>query len=508
MRKGHTLGALLIAGVLLLTGCGPTTPDAGTDTGPSELVIGNNGDAITWDPAEMKEGAIIQYAEAIYDPLLRKTADAQIEGNLATDFAYDESLTTLTLTLQEGITFSDGEPFNAEAVQANIEARKLGAGSASEAAKSITEVVIVDDSTVQLVLAAPNPALLAALATYLGFMASPAAIEAGTLGTTPVGSGPYVLNAGESESAVTYTFDAREGYWNPDAFPFESLIIKPYTDFTARYNALATGQIQFMYGTADMVETAEADGLTVQTVPGEWQGVIMQDRAGTVLPALGDVRVRQAINYAIDRETILATYYNGLGQISTQTFNPGSEAWSDDLNEVYPYDPEKAKELLAEAGYEDGFELPTGYSEGFMSPLVPIVGQYLSEVGITLVPVPINGFANGGLETLTSQPSFMLSFSTNIPAWTDVGNKLTTTALWNHFGYTDETVSRLLTEIPLTQGDEQKALYQELNAHLVEEAWFAPIVLQENVYLSSADISVTMQQAQLVPSLRFFAPAS
>ena len=508
MKKTHRALALLAAGALLLTGCSASEPTTGGDSAAQQLVIGNNGDAITWDPAEMKEGAIIQYAEAIYDPLLRKTADAQIEGNLATDFTYDESLTTLTLVLRDGVTFSDGSVFDAEAVKANIEARKVGAGSASEAAKSITDVVVVDPSTVELNLAAPNPALLAALATYLGFMASPAAIAAGTLGTEPVGSGPYVLNKAESESAVTYTFDARDGYWNPDAFPFETLVIKPYTDFTARYNALATGQIQFMYGTADMVETAEAAGLTVQTVPGEWQGVIMQDRAGSVLPALGDVRVRQAINYAIDRETILKTYYNGLGQISTQTFNPGSEAWLDDLNDVYPYDPDKAKELLAEAGFENGFELPTGYSEGFMSPLVPIVGQYLSEVGITLVPVPINGFANGGLETLTSQPSFMLSFSTNIPAWTDVGNKLTTTSLWNHFGYTDDTVSSLLTEIPLTSGDEQKKLYQELNTHLVEEAWFAPIVLQENVYLSSPDIAVTMQQAQLVPSLRFFAPAS
>ena len=508
MRKIYTMGAVLVAGALVLTGCASTAPEAEEETGPIELVIGNNGDAITWDPAEMKEGAIIQYAEAIYDPLLRKTADAQIEGNLATDFVYNDDLTELTLTLQEGITFSDDEPFNAEAVKANIEARKLGAGSASEAAKSIEEVVIVDDTTVELDLVAPNPGLLSALATYLGFMASPAAIDAGTLGTDPVGSGPYVLNTADSEPAVSYSFDAREGYWNAEAFPFDTLVIKPYTDFTARYNALSTGQIQFMYGTADMVETAEADGLTVQTVPGEWQGVIMQDRAGSVLPALGDVRVRQAINYALDRETILDTYYNGLGQISTQTFNPASAAWIDELNEEYPYDPEKAMELLADAGYEDGFTMPVGYSEGFMTPLVPIVSQYLSEVGITVTPVPINGFANGGLETLTSQPSFMLSFSTNIPAWTDVLNKLTPTSLWNHFGYTDDTVEGLLEEIPLTQGDEQKALYQELNTHLVEEAWFAPIVTQQNIYLSSSDIAVTMQQAQLVPSLRFFAPAS
>lgn len=507
MRLATKLGALAVAGALLLTGCSPGATTDG-DAAPTSLVIGNNGDAITWDPAEMKEGAIIQYAEAVYDPLLRKTADSTIEGNLATAFTYNDDLTELTLELREDVVFSDDTVFDADAVVANIEARRAGAGSASEAAKTITEVVVIDDHTVQLNLEAPNPGLLSALATYLGFMASPAAIEAGTLGSEPVGSGPYTLNASESESAVRYVFDAAPDYWNAEAYPFETIEIRPYEDFSARYNALATGQIQFMYGTSDMVAQAESAGFTVQTVPGEWQGIIMQDRGGSVLPALGDVRVRQAFNYALDREAILESYYSGFGQVSTQTFNPASEAWVDELNEAYPYDPERARELLAEAGYPDGFSIPISYSEGFMSPLVPIVAQYLGDIGVEVEQVPINGFSDGGLETLIAQPAFMLSFSTNIPAWTDVLNKLTPTALWNSFGYTDETVTRLLAEIPRATGDAQAQLYRELNTHLVEEAWFAPIVTQQNVYLSSEEISVTMQQAQLVPSLRFFAPAS
>lgn len=470
-----------------------------------QLILGNNGDVLSWDPGEMKEGAVIHYAEAIYDPLLRKTAESTVEGNLATEFEYNEDLTALTLTLRDDVTFSDGEKFDAEAVKVNLEARKTGAGSASEAAKAIETVEITDPTTVTLKLSEPSPGLLSGLATYLGFMVSPKSISGGDIETNPIGSGPYLLEA--SDSGVSYTFNAREDYWNREAFPFDSVVIRPYEEFTARYNALATDQIQFMYGTSDMVPQAESDGLTVQSVPGEWQGIILQDRGGEALEALGKVGVRQAINYALDREAILEAHYSGRGQITTQTFNPASQAWVEELNDRYPYDVEKAKELLSEAGYPDGFTLTTSYSEGFMSPLVPIVQQYLSDVGITMELVPVNGFASGGLETLKSQPSFMLSFSTNIPAWTDVLNKLTTTALWNHFGYTDETVTRLMKEIPLNEGDEQTALYQELNTHLVEDAWFAPIVLQDNIYLSSPDIKVTMQQAQLVPSLRFFTPA-
>ncbi len=507
MQIKGALIAISVVTALVLTGCSSSDKAPAVEAS-SVLVLGNNGDVMTWDPGEMKEGAVIHYAEAVYDPLLRLTPDATLEGNLATEFEYNEGLTELNLTLMEGITFSDGEAFDADAVKANLEARKAGAGSASEAAKAIERVDVIDPSHVAIVLSKPSPGLLAALATYLGFMVSPASIDSGEIATNPIGSGPYLLDSAASERGVSYKFEAREGYWNADAFPFESIEIRPYEEFTARYNALATGQIQFMYGTPDMVPQAETAGLTVQSVPGEWQGIILQDRGGEASAAIGDTRVRQAINYALDREAILATHYGGLGRVSTQTFNPASQAWVDDLNGRYPYDPKKARQLLAEAGYADGFSVPISYSEGFMSPLVPIVAQYLGDVGITVEQVPVNGFANGGLETLTGQPAFMLSFSTNIPAWTDVLNKLTPDSLWNHFGYTDETVTRLIAQIPLTQGDEQAELYKELNTHLVEEAWFAPIATLENIYLSSPKIAVTMQQAQLFPSLRNFAPAS
>ncbi|NTW41471.1 MAG: peptide ABC transporter substrate-binding protein, partial [Cellulomonadaceae bacterium] len=505
VRTRYRSAALLVVVATALVGCssdeGTSPTGAATEAAPQTqtLTLGNGGDIASWDPGEMKEGMVIHYAEAVYDPLLRKTADSDIEGNLATDFVYNDDLTELTLTLQSGIAFTDGEAFDADAVKANLEARKAGAGSASETAKSITAIEVVDPQTVKLTLAAPNPGLLAGLATYTGFMVSPASIAAGTAGTIPVGTGPYTLDDAATQKGTSYTFQARDDYWNRDAFPFGTIVIKPITDFTARYNALTTGQIQFMYATADMAGQAEAAGLTVDTVPGEWQGIILQDRAGTLTPALGDVRVRQAINYALDRETILATFYAGYGQVSTQTFNPASDAWVDSLNEKYPYDPEKAKSLLADAGYADGFTLPLSYSEGFQTPLIPILSQYLSEVGITLEPVSVASFSNGGLDTLVGQSSFVLSFSTNIPAWTDVLNKLTPTSLWNHFGYTDDTVAGFLRDIPLATGDEQKKLYQDFNTYIVDQAWFAPIATLDNIHLSSPDIKVTMQQAQLVP---------
>ncbi|MEO6996799.1 MAG: ABC transporter substrate-binding protein [Terracoccus sp.] len=504
MTKGYGVIAAIVVTACALTSCSASQPTSGTST---TLTLNNSGDITSWDPGAMKEGSVIQYAEAIYDPLLKKSADAKVEGNLATKWSYNSDLTQLTLTLREGIKFSDGTAFNADAVKANLEARKKGSGSALETAKGFNSVEAVSPTEVRINLAAPDPGLVAALATYTGFMASPKAIEAGTIGKTPVGSGPYTLD-GKTVAGTSYVFDKKSDYWDKSAYPFSTVIIKPITDFTAAFNALSTGQTEFMYATADMADKAKTAGLTVQTVPGEWQGIILQDRAGKIVPALKDVRVRQAINIALDKEAILKGFYQGLGQVSTQTFNPSSEAWVPELNSKYPYDVAKAKKLLADAGYANGFTLPVVYSTGFQAPLIPILQQYLAAVGITLTPVVAGSFASGGLKVYNDSAAFILSFSTNIPAWTDVLNKLTPTSLWNGLKYSDPTVDKYLAEIPRSEGAAQKKLYQELNTYIVDQAWFAPIATLENVYLSSSKIKVTMQQAQLVPSLRFFAPAS
>ncbi|MCB5283704.1 MULTISPECIES: ABC transporter substrate-binding protein [Micrococcaceae] len=504
MRKTYGVIAAIAATALALTGCGASQPTSGTST--DTLTMSNSGDITSWDPSAMKEGSIIQYAEAMYDPLLKKSADGSIEGNLATKWSYNSDLTELTLTLRDGIKFADGTAFDADAVKANLEDRKKGAGSASETAKAISKVDTLSPTEVKIDLAAPAPGLLAALATYAGFMASPKAIAAGTIGKTPVGSGPYTLDT-KTVAGTSYVFNKKPEYWDKDSYPFSTVVIKPMPDFTAAYNALSTGQTEFMYATADMADQAKAAGLTVQTVPGEWQGIILQDRAGTLVPALKDERVRQAINIALDRKAILDGFFHGYGQVSTQTFNPASQAWVSELNDKYPYDVAKAKKLLADAGYADGFTLPVVYSSGFQEPLIPILQQYLAAVGITLKPVLAGSFANGGLKVYNDSAAYILSFSTNIPAWTDVLNKLTPTSLWNGLGYSDPTVQKYLDEIPKAQGDGQAKLYQELNTYIVDKAWFAPIATLQNVYISSSKIKVTMEQAQLVPSLRFFAPA-
>ncbi|MGO1489186.1 MAG: hypothetical protein ACTHWA_11645, partial [Arachnia sp.] len=118
MQKRRLIAAALVALMMTATACGGEEESSGGEDSAAQLVLGNNGDLLSWDPGEMKEGAVIHYAEAIYDPLLRKTSDSSIEGNLAEDYSYNDDLTELTLSLREGVTFSDGVEFDGEAVKA------------------------------------------------------------------------------------------------------------------------------------------------------------------------------------------------------------------------------------------------------------------------------------------------------------------------------------------------------------------------------------------------------
>ena len=178
----------------------------------------------------------------VYDTLLMLSPEGELEPNMATEWSYNDDNTVLTLTLQDGITFTDGEPFNAEAVKANVEYLRDGGGPFSSYVASVENVVAVDDLTVELQLSSADPALLYGLAVVGGAMASPAAIAAGTLATSPIGSGAYTLDAGATTPGTEYVYQRNPDYWNPDAYAYDTIVIKPILDLQARFNAIQSGQ--------------------------------------------------------------------------------------------------------------------------------------------------------------------------------------------------------------------------------------------------------------------------
>ncbi len=506
-RRIAAVTGALAAAALIITGCaggGSSSSPETTSATADKLTLAAALDSGSWEPAVLQNGNQAQYWNAVYDTLLHMEPDTTIVGGMAETFEYNDDRTVLTLGLREGITFTDGEPFNADAVKANVENLKNGNGQNSIMVRSVDEVVAVDDLTAELHLSAPDPALLTYLTLAGGVMGSPAALGTDAITTDPVGSGPYILDTAAAQPGVKFVFTRNPDYWQPEAYPYDNVEILVMTEQTARLNALRSGQVQGIMTDGSAVAEAKSAGLDVSQWPLDRVGLYIADRDGTIVPALADPRVRQAINYAIDAEGILKGIQLGFGERSTQVFNPNSVNYQPDLNELYPFDPEKAKELLAEAGYPDGFDVLMPENPANRSN--PIVQQQLADVGIRVTYEKVDP-TNYVFEVQSGRfPMFFMGNST-AQEWWDMNKQIPASAPWNPFKTSTPELDELIETARVSTGEPYADAMTEINEYVVEEAWFDIWYLAYATYLSSPDVKVTIHPMNAVPYLSGFAPA-
>ena len=505
MRKLSTIAAAAAA-LLLLAGCsGGAAPDSG-DASPSKpstlrlaAVVANN----SFDPAQLGTGNAVQYWQPVYDTLLVLDTKSQLRPNLATEWSYDDTMTKLSLTLRDGVEFTDGTAFDAAAVKANIEHIAAGSGSNAYMLANVASVDAVSDTRVTITLSRPDRGLLGYLTTVAGAVASPAALDDPELATEPVGSGPYVFNKAKSVAGATYVYDRNEDYWGAKSFPYDSVTVTVMEDATARLNALRSGEIDGALADVKSATEAEKAGLTLNTQRLDWTGLLIADRTGSKVGPLGDVRVRQALNYAIDRSGFLKKALDGRGAVTTQIFNEKSLAFEATLDKRYPHDVKKAKKLLADAGYADGFTLtmpewasPTG--------LGAILAQEFADIGVTVE------YAKVVMDQYTTAArsgeygAFIMQLSSGDES-RDVSKSLTPGGSWNPLHTEDPEVARLVAEAQAASSDDEYTdRLQELNEYIVDQAWFAPIAFIDTIYLTVDGVTVTPQPQNVVPSIRNF----
>lgn len=492
--------ALLTGAALLLAGCTSSSQASPDDDAPAAITLAVPITFGSFSPQESGDGYNVQIFQAAYDTLVRELPDGTYEGYLAQSWEYDESETELTLHLAEGVTFDDGTAVDAEAVKANLEATRDGTSAYASSIASIDEVEAVDDVTAVVHLSHPDLGIIRSLSQPAGAIANPSKIGTGDLTTAPDGTGPYVLNTQESVAGSSLVFDKREDYWNDELpLPYDSLTFLSLPDETARLNAVQSGQVDATFLSPASLPQAESAGLTVTpyTAPG-LASLFIWDRNGEVIPALGDVRVRQALNYAIDKDALLQSAREGLGEVTGQLWRDGWDGYDESLNSTYDYDPERARELLAEAGYPDGFELPLlewGTEFDFVS-------QYLADIGITVVPVSTTDsadFRSG------STPAILFQLASSAP-WQVVTSIITPDAAWNPKATRTPELDALLATAENSIGDERTDAISEINRYVTENAWFVPLYYTVSNYASSDQVTVTPQYLN-VPSIYNFAPA-
>ncbi|RZI85261.1 MAG: peptide ABC transporter substrate-binding protein, partial [Microbacterium sp.] len=384
MFKIQKMAVVGIAAALALTGCAAGTTGSGGDEEGDTLRLGVVTPVSSFAAWQARWANESPYMQAVYDSLLTASPENEIEANLATKWEYNDDNTELTLTLRDDVTFSDGSALTAEDAAASLLGFRDGGASDSTVLASVTDATAVDATTLKITLAEPNPALLTYLTQNAGLVAPAELAGDDAAATKPVGSGPYVLDTDATVVGSSYVFTKNEDYWNPDRQHYDELVLSVYTDPTALLNAVQGKQVDVTTALdLTTVPQMEAAGYTSYPVDLNWAGFLLSDREGTVTPALGDVKVRQAINYALDRDALSDAIGGGYGTPTAQIFPTFSPSYDESLDALYAYDPEKARDLLAEAGYADGFEvtMPRGV---FPAASFTLLGDQLAQVGITV----------------------------------------------------------------------------------------------------------------------------
>jgi len=483
---------LILSGTLVLSACGGSGGDAGGSGGESDgvLTVALENTLPGWDwRKQINAGHAGLEWRPVYDTLLRTRTDGSVEPNAAEEFSYNEDRTVLTLKMREGMTFTDGAPVDAEAAKFSLEGFRDGGGPDSARLAGI-KVDVVDDMTLTLTLPAPNAGLVTQLGGSAGQLVSPATLESKTLDTQPIGSGPYTLNTEETVTGSKFVFDRNPDYWNPDEFPYDKVEFLVMADETAQLNALASGQIDAAEISHGSIEQAESSGAHVETFPNVWTGIYFVDRAGEKIPALGDVRVRQAINMVFDKDAIVKAIWNGHGAANSSIFGPGTAGYREDLTDHYEYDLEAAKKLMADAGYADGFDIVLPEVDFYNDDYTAIAVQQLAELNIRAKVSSIPREESISRIVGGEFPMFVYKLPVN-PEVDQVTNYLRPTGPFNPLHNEDPELTKLLSEWAVADEDKVGDVYKKINEFVVENAWFAPFGNPDVAWAASESTNIT-----------------
>ncbi|WP_226574952.1 ABC transporter substrate-binding protein [Acuticoccus sediminis] len=441
----------------------------------------------------------------LYDMLIwRNPANFEYEPLLATSWKRVDDK-TWEFALRQGVTFHDGSPFSAEDVVATLTYwSNADNGARSQSSVSwIDKVEAVDDMTVRIVSKEPFPAALEFVAGSLPIYPSDYFEEVGAeeFNKKPVGTGPYKL---DSASGGTTTLARNEAYFDsPKAPSIDKLIIRTIPDDATRIAELLGGGIEWTWNVpADQVaQIGSVPGRTAvlgSTMRIAFIGLDAAGRTGEGNP-LTNVKVRQAINHAIDKKTIVENLVGGDGEVIDVPCYPMQLGCDVSAAVVYDYDPEKARALLAEAGFGDGLQVSmTSYRDRARAEAVQ---AYLAAVGIT-----------ANLEMLQARASFSGWREGKTEVWYGDWGSFSiadaSASLGNFFdgssndGFRDEEVMALVAEAS-TSIDEagRKENYAKAIQMITEKAYMVPMHTVTMGYAFDSELKFTPNVDELP---RFF----
>ena len=531
-RNGLLLLGLLIACMLVLAACGggsdEETSNAGDDAGGQDdgvveddektLIFARGGDSESLDPGSTSDGESSRVTKQVLETLLDFEDESfELKPGLAHDWDVSDDGLTYTFHLEENVTFHDGTDFNAEAVKINFDRfadpeheyafadneyvyfmySTMFGGHKGDDGHVVDEVNVVDDYTVEFILNKPLGFFLQNMGMTYFAITSPAALEefGPEINENPVGTGPFEFISWTKDESIV--LEKNDDYWKEGLPKLDKLIFEVIPDNAARLIALRSGDIDIMDGlNPDDAEGIETDDEFTLHAREEnnfgYVGFNVQKEP------LDNATLRQALSHAIDREAIVEALYAGYGSVAKNPLPPSYLGYNDDV-EGYQYDVEKAKELLAEAGYEDGLEIDL-WTMPVARPYMPdpettaeIIQNNFADIGVT-VNIVREEWAPYLEKTMNGEHEiYMLGWSgTNGDPDYFISSLLHGDLIGdsNREYYQNEEVDTLLNDAKVEVDQDKRAeMYEEAQAIIGEDVPMVPLVHSKPVMATSNDVT-------------------
>lgn len=496
MKKMKWLLFLALMTVALLQACSTASNNSeegskeGAKSVGGELIVLRASDATSLDPhfiTDIPSANIIH--GKVYETLVAFDRDRNIVPLLAKSWEQKDEL-TWTFTLNEGIKFHDGEDFNAEAVKTTFN-RILDPATGSpqrDKLSMISEVVVDDTYVVTLKLKNPYAPLLSILASQEGSIISPKAItdSADQLATNPVGTGPFIFESWKSGQAIT--LNTNKDYWGTVP-KIDKVTFKIVPEDSTRLAMIESGEAHI----ADQVPVTDIDRIENSSTMNLFrtEGLAVEFIGFNVKDSLlSNVKVRQAISYAVDREAIISGIYNNVGTLANSAMSPKVIGYSSETK-AYDYDVVKAKQLLKEAGIKEGTKIKLltsdrkeriNMAEVVQSQLKGIgldvdiqvmeYGAFISEITKEHHQMFISGWGNATGDADYNQYNLFHTASMGAPG--------------NHFYYSNPEIDKLIEE-GRSESDQatRNDIYKKAMQLELDEAVYIPVRNYEHIAVYS-----------------------
>lgn len=468
------------------------------------LNIGFISDVRTLDPIQSTQWTERQILFLIFDTLVEIEPDFSLKPGLAKSWTFSDDGREVVLNLQDGVKFHDGTPFNAEAVKWNLDTRRNPDGNSSQKKQleTIADVKVVDDLTVSITMKEPYPPLLALLADRAGLMVSPASAEkfGEDIGSHPVGTGPFTL--GQWTRGARIDLAKNPEFWQQGMPHLDAVTFNDVATNVVGIQRMSVGELDFISQLDPLdtrLATASSDIELVKSASGLWYS--LQWKWDT--EPYNNPELRKAVVHGLNRDRLNQIVWEGQGTISNGV-TPDGLWWTPEELATYDYSPDKARQILKDAGLE-GTRLTLAAPSGdTLRRIAELAKEDLDAIGlkVDLAPVPQSEYY---AKTVSGEVRFTPM------RWTQRADPdgliqylFASTGGANSTGYKNEQVDQWINEARIsTDQAARKGLYDQIQRQISVDMPYMPIGFSAEFYAMRKEAKGFVPMPDEIPRFRY-----